>query len=192
MAAQVLPMFDACVEEQEDWRGRCVAFLSNMLGDILKGLSMYKISDISSALFSCKADLFGQMMSAFIQKCHVGLLEQEHCTCPQCKRGLKRRGVHKRSVETMAGALELERPYFYCTRCFLGIYPLDEALGLSPASKQDDIQSVGVFLATEVSYEVARETYRRCTGQEFSEHGLHESVNRVAEGLGILDVCPSK
>jgi hypothetical protein len=51
---------------------------------------------------------------------------------------------------------------------------------------------VGVFLATEVSYEVARETYPRCTGQGFSEHGLHESVKRVAEGLGILDVCPSK
>jgi len=51
---------------------------------------------------------------------------------------------------------------------------------------------VGVFLATEVSYEVARETYQRCTGQDFSEHSLHESVNRVADGLGILDVCPSK
>jgi hypothetical protein len=100
--------------------------------------------------------------------------------------------MHKRSVETMAGALELERPYFYCTRCSLGIYPLDEALGLSPAIKQDDVQSVGVFLAAEVSYEVASETHQRCTGQEISEHSLHESVNRVAEGLGILDVCPSK
>jgi hypothetical protein len=163
-----------------------------MLGDILKGLSMYKISDISSALFTRKADLLGQMMLAFIQKCHGALLEQEHCTCPQCKRVLKRPGMHKSPVETMAGAVELERPYFYCTRCSLGIYPLVEALGLSPAIKQDDIQSVGVFLATEVSYEVARETYPRCTGQGFSEHGLHESVNRVAEGLGILDVCPSK
>jgi len=103
MAAQVLPMFDARLEGQEDWTARCVAFLSNMLGDILKGLSMYKISDISSALFSRKADLLGQMMLAFIQKCHGGLLEQEHCTCPQCKRVLKRRGMHKRSVETMAG-----------------------------------------------------------------------------------------
>lgn len=192
MAAQVLPIFDSRMEGQEDWTARCVACLSNMLGDILKGLSMYKISDISSALFNRKADLLGQMMLAFIQKCHGALLEQEHCACPQCKRVLKRRGMHKRPVETMAGVLELERPYFYCTRCSLAIYPLDEALGLSPAIKQDDIQSVGVFLATEVSYEVARETYQRCTGRDFSEHSLHESVNRVADGLGILDVCPSK
>jgi len=74
---------------------------------------------------------------------------------------------------------------------FVG-FQIGKALGLSPAIKQDDIQSVGVFLATEVSYEVARETYQRCTGQDFSEHSLHGSLNRVAEGLGILDVCPSK
>lgn len=192
MAAQVLPMFDARLEEQEDWTARCVALLSKQLEEILKGLSMYKILDISSAIFSRKAEILGQMLLALIQKCHGTLLEQEQCTCPQCKRVLKRRGMHKRSVETMAGAIELERPYFYCAHCSLGIYPLDEALELSPAIKQDDIQSVGVFLATEVSYGVASETYHRCTGQEFCEHGLHQSVNRVAEGLGILDVCPSK
>lgn len=192
MAAQVLPMYDARLEEQEDWKARCVAHLSHMLDEMFKGLSMYTISDISSALFSRKADILGQMILAFIQKRHRALLEQEQCTCPQCKRVLKRRGMHKRSVETMAGAIELERPYFYCSRCSLGIYPLDEALQLSPAIKQDDIRSVGVFLATEVSYEVASETFRRCTGQEVSEHSLHESVNRVAEELSILDVCPSK
>jgi hypothetical protein len=92
MAAQVLPMFDARLEGQEDWTARCVAVLSNMLGDILKGLSMYKISDISSALFSRKGDLFGQMMLAFIQKCHGALIEQEHCTCPQCKRECSKDG----------------------------------------------------------------------------------------------------
>ena len=192
MAAQVLPMFDARQENQEDWTVRCVALLGNMLQEIMKGLSMYKILDISSALFGRKDDILGQMMLAFIEKCHGALLDQEQCSCPKCKRILKRRGMHKRSVETMAGVIELARPYFYCTRCSLGIYPLDEALELSPAIKQDDIQSVGVFLATEVSYEVASETYQRCTGNQFCERSLHQSVNRVAEGLGILDVCPSK
>lgn len=114
MAAQVLPMFDSRMEGQEDWTARCVAYLSNMLGDILKGLSMYKISDISSALFNRKGDLLGQMMLAFIQKCHGALLEQEHCTCPQCKRVLKRRGHaqetrgnHGRSARTGAPLLLL-------------------------------------------------------------------------------------
>jgi len=59
MAAQVLPMFDARLEGQEDWTARCVTLLSDMLGDILKEISVYKITDISSTLFNRKADLLG-------------------------------------------------------------------------------------------------------------------------------------
>ena len=194
MAAQVLPMFDneAFCAEQEDWKARFLAFVSQCLEELLNRFSMDKLSDITSTIFNHKADILGQMVLAFIRKRHGALLEQEQCHCPECGRVLKKRGMHKRQVETLAGQFELERPYFYCTPCCLGIYPLDEALGLSPATKQDDVQSVGVWLATELPYELASETFRRCTGMEFSAHSLHQSVNRVAEGLNILDVCPSK
>lgn len=153
---------------------------------------MGKLSDITSKLFNHKAEILGQMVLAFIHKRHGSLLEQQQCHCPQCRKLLTRRAMHKRQVETMAGRFELERPYFYCTHCSLGIYPIDEALGLSPATKQDDIQRVGVWLATELPYELASESYQRCTGMEFSAHSLHRAVNQVAEGLDILDVCPSK
>ena len=194
MAAQVIPMFgnNTVCDGQEDWKSRTLSFVSVLLEELLKALCMDKLSDITSALFNHKADILGQMVLAFIGRRHGELLEQEHCHCPECNRVLKRRGKHKRTVETMAGQFELERPYFYCTRCSLGMYPLDEALGLSPAVKQDDVQSVGVFLATELSYELASKTYERCTGARFSDRSLHESVNRVAEGLDVLDVCPSK
>jgi hypothetical protein len=153
---------------------------------------MAKLSDITSTLFRHKGDILGQMVLAFIEERHSALLDQEYCHCPKCKRALKRRGKPKRAVETMAGKFELARPYFYSTHCSLGMYPLDEALGLSPAVKQDDVQNVGVFLATELSYELASETFERCTAAQFSEHSLFEAVNRVAEGLDVLDVCPTK
>jgi hypothetical protein len=67
--------------------------------------------------------------------------------------------MNKRQVETLAGEFEVEQPYFYCTSCSLGIYSFDEALGLSPSLKQDDVQSVGVWLATELPYELASENF---------------------------------
>ena len=194
MAAQVIPMIGnkALCGVEEDWKDRFLAFVGMCLDRLLKETCMDKLSDITTTVFSHKADILGQMVLAFIRKRHGALLEQERCDCPECGGTLKRRGMHKRRVETLAGSFELERPYFYCTRCSLGLYPLDEALGLSPAIKQDDVQSVGVWLATELPYEVASETFKRCTGMEFSAHSLHESVNRVAEELSSLDVCPSK
>jgi Uncharacterised protein family (UPF0236) len=194
MAAQVIPMFGnaALRDGQEDWKARFLSFVSLLLEELVEGFSMNKLSEITSTLFSRKADLLGQMVLTFIRKRHGALLEQEQCHCPECNRVLKRRGMHKRPVETLMGSFELERPYFYCTHCSLGLYPVDEALELSPAIKQDDVQSVGVFLATELPYELASETYRRCTGAQFSDRSLHKSVNRVAESLDVLDVCPSK
>lgn len=194
MAAQVIPMFNgpAPCDSQEDWKVRYISFVGVLLEELLKGLRMEKLSDITSGVFGRKADILGQMALALIRKVHGALLEQEQCPCPECRRLLKRRGMHRRPVETLGGRFELERPYFYCTHCSLGIYPVDEALGLSPAIKQDDVQSVGVFLATELSYELASEAYHRCTGAQFSEHSLHESVKRVAEDLNVLDVCPTK
>jgi len=194
MTAQVIPMFgnEALCNEQEDWRDRFLSFVRQYLENLLNGFCMDKLSDITSALFSHKAEILGQMVLAFIGKCHKDLLEQEQCNCPKCDKVLKKRGMRKRQVETLAGNFELERPYFFCTHCNLGIHPLDEALGLGPATKQDDIQNVGVWLATELPYELASETFKRCTGMEFSAHSLHQSVNRVAEEINLLDVCPSK
>src|SRR3712207_7566714 len=44
-----------------------------------------------------------------------------------------------RTVETMVGPVELERPYFYCRACRAGLYPLDDALGLVAGCKQLDM-----------------------------------------------------
>jgi hypothetical protein len=194
MAAQVIPMFgnEILRDGQEDWKAPFLAFVSLLLEDILGGLSMDKLSDITSTLFGRKGDLLGQMVLAFIRRRHGALLDQEQCGCPECGKVLKKRGMHKRRVETLAGSFELERPYFYCTHCSLGVYPLDEALQLSGATKQDDVQSVGIWLASKLPYEEASETFQRCTGMQFSAHSMHKSVNRVAEGLDILDVCPTK
>jgi hypothetical protein len=160
MAAQVIPLFgnEALPDGQEDWKARFLSFASLLLEELLEGFSMDKLPEITSTLFSRKADLFGQTVLAFIRKRHGPLLDQELCHCPECERVLRSRGMHKRPVETLMGSFELARPYFYCTHCSLSLYPLDEALELSPAIKQDDIQSVGVFLATELPYELASET----------------------------------
>lgn len=49
------------------------------------------------------------------------------------------------------GSVRLERPYFYCRVCREGIYPLDEALGLTPGRKQLDVQKAAATLVIETS-----------------------------------------
>lgn len=55
-----------------------------------------------------------------------------------------------RTVETMVGPVHVERPYFYCTSGCGGIYPLDQALDLTPGRKQLDVQQAAAQVAIEM------------------------------------------
>ena len=105
---------------------------------------------------------------------------------PDAKKKLKRRGKHKREIETHLGKFPLLRPYFYCVDCQKGFYPLDEALGLSASPKQYDVDDLGAWLASELPYEMAEEDYRRCTGATLSAHRMHECANEIAQDPGRL------
>ena len=97
-----------------------------------------------------------------------------------------------RTVETMVGPVELERPYFYCRACRVGLYPFDDALGLVAGCKQLDMQHAAVQLVTEVPYDTAQSLFGDLTGLHFGSERMHTVTNQVAQGLTVLDVAPSR
>jgi len=97
-----------------------------------------------------------------------------------------------RTVETLVGPVQLERPYFYCRPCRFGYYPFDEALGVVAGCKQLDMQQAAAKLVTEVPYDTAQELFRDLTGVPFGSERMHTVANQVAEGLTVVDVAPSR
>jgi hypothetical protein len=92
----------------------------------------------------------------------------------------------------MVGAIELERPYFYCQVCRAGTYPLDVVLGVGAGRMQLDVQQAAVDLATEVPYETAARLFGRLSGIPISSERMHTFTHQVAEELTVLDVAPSR
>ena len=180
------------VPAERDWRSEFFNFMSGLLDRMEAGSHMEKLWDMTRAIVENKSEMLGQLTLGFVKKNHAALMEQEYCDCPKCKKQLKNRGKHQREIETHVGRFSLLRPYFYCVDCRLGFYPLDEALGLSASPKQYDVDDLGAWLASELPYEMAEETYRRCTGGTLSAHRIHECTNEIAANLGVLDVCPTK
>ncbi|WP_096894570.1 ISKra4 family transposase [Candidatus Scalindua japonica] len=153
---------------------------------------MEDLGEISKAVFQERSEILGQMILGLIKRKFGHLLNQQNCDCPDCGKSMQRHDKLSRTIQTLAGQFELERPYFYCRACSFGNYPLDEALGLSRSSKQYDIQDVEAWLSSETAYETASETYERITGVKLSEHHMHEATNTIGQEVGILDICPSK
>ena len=74
----------------------------------------------------------------------------------------------------------------------MGLYPLDEVLGLSPGRTQRDVQKAAAKLVTEVPYDEAQRLFGDLTGVGVGSERMHTCTNHVAEGLTVLDVAPSR
>ena len=108
--------------------------------------------------------------------------------CETCQRVLTTRPVVPRTVETLVGSIRLERPYFYCRVCKEGVYPLDEALGLTPGRNPLDVQKAAAKLVIETSYDEAQALFHDLTGVHLGSERLHTLTNQAAEGLSVLEV----
>ncbi len=183
----------AAVVVSEDWKSGFLSFVSEHLDQMEKDSKMDSMDDISKSLFANRSDIMGQAALTLIEKKFGHLLNQQYCQCPHCLKQLKARSKKvKREIEILVGSVELYRPYFYCSHCQFGFYPLDEALGLSRRKIQPDVQELEAWLAAEMPYETASETLRRCAGIDVSDHHIHGVANEIAQDLQILDICPTK
>jgi Uncharacterised protein family (UPF0236) len=150
------------------------------------------LAEVTETIWMLRQQLTGGLTETIIQHTHQGEQSQQHARCPTCAHLLKARNPVHRSVETMVGAVELERPYFYCRLCGRGLYPLDDALGLSAGRIQRDVQQAAATLVTEVPYATADALFSDLSGIALSSERMHTMTNQVAEGLTVLDVAPSR
>src|SRR5919106_1875788 len=96
------------------------------------------LEELTQAVFALRQELTQAVTEGLVEQAHRALVEQRTAVCPRCGRTLSARGPQERTVETLVGAIRLQRPYCYCERCQLGTAPLDEALQVTERRKQPD------------------------------------------------------
>ena len=150
------------------------------------------LGQVSETIWALRQQLTGGVAETIVHHTHPEEQHRPYRPCPTCARLLPARGPVHRCVATLVGAVELERPYFYCPVCRTGTYPLDEALDVSAGRLQRDVQQAAVDLATEVPYETASTLFGRLSGITVSSERMHTVTHQVAAGLGVVEVAPSR
>jgi hypothetical protein len=150
------------------------------------------LADVSEAVWNLRQELTGGLSEPIVQHGHGGELTRPYARCPQCDRRLTARPVVSRTVETMGGPVQVERPYFYCTSGCGGVYPFDDALEFVPGRKPLDVQKAATQVAIEMPYEAAQTLFSDLTGVDLGSERLHTFVHQAADGLTVLDVAPSR
>lgn len=150
------------------------------------------LAEVTETVWNLRQDLTGSLSETIITQAHLGEQSRKQAPCAQCDRPLKARPAVARTVETMVGAVQIERPYFYCPSCRCGRYPFDETLDLTPGRKQLDVQKAAAQVVVELPYDAAQTVFRDLTGVGMGSERMHTVTNQVAEGLTVLDVAPSR
>ena len=150
------------------------------------------LPEVTATVWALRQQLTGGITETIVAHVHRGEHDRTQVTCPRCQGVLKAREHVCRTVETMVGPVQLERPYFYCRACREGVYPLDDALGLVAGCQQLDMQQAAAQLVTEVPYDTAQALFRDLTGVPFGSERMHTLTNQVAENLTVVDVAPSR
>src|SRR5262249_28525393 len=122
------------------------------------------LREVTATVWALRQQLTGGITEAIVAHVHRGEHDRHHTPCPRCHAVWQARDLVCRTVETLGGAVQLERPYFYCRTCQEGVYPLDDVLGVVAGRKQLDMQHAAAPLVTEVPYDTAHALFSTLTG----------------------------
>lgn len=107
-------------------------------------------------------------------------------TCPRCKESAKFISYRPKTIDCLAGAMRLSRPYYHCEHCGHGHFPWDEILRLV-AHLTPGAQEVSALAGTLESFgKAANWTLRKLAGLRLSESTVERTTEDAGGRLGML------
>jgi hypothetical protein len=149
-------------------------------------------TEVTATVWDLRQQRTGGITETIVAPVHRGAHDRKLVNCPRCEGVVRARERVCRTVETLGGPVQLERPYFSGRPCRVGRYPFDAALGVVAGCTQLDRQKAAANLVMEVPYDTAQALFRDLTGVPFGSERMHTVTNQVAEPLTVLDVAPSR
>lgn len=149
-----------------------------------------KFFELSMQMLAQRQDLLGPILSSILQRLVRCFGDISQMPCPHCDQTLYRKRMAARTVQTLHGPVQFERPYFHCADCQQGFSPFDEALEMAREVHQYDVQERLTRLAASMPYEEAVEHYESLTGQKVGTHLAHDTVTRIEQALAVENVLP--
>lgn len=150
------------------------------------------LPEVTATVWALRQPLTGGIAETLVAYVHRGEHDRTQMTCSQCGSVLPARERVRRTVETMVGPVQCERPYFSCRPCRTGHYPFDDAAGVVAECKQLDLQQAAVQVVTEVPYDTAQSLFGTLTGLSCGSERLYTATNRIAADVTVVDVIPSR
>lgn len=182
-------------EEQSDverWRKAGYAAIDQMVGRLKDQIENKDLEQLSNSVKTEVKQVGAAVFEQIINTAGKQELKSKTCLCPECGQALRAPKNVRRTLDTQHGRIALQRPYFYCKRCHRGSYPFDVKLGIAPTYKQYDLQRPAARLFAELPFERASQLFKELTGNDMSDHTMHEVGEELGQASDWVRVLPSR
>jgi hypothetical protein len=93
----------------------------------------YTLLELEEETAKLRQSLMGEMMSRLVGQ-RAAAQPPEGVRCPQCSEPMENKGLRKRTVRGPEGPIELDRAYYYCPACKVGLFPPRSGASANAAS----------------------------------------------------------
>ena len=105
------------------------------------------LPEVTATVWNVRQQLTGSITETIVAHVHHSEHDRQQAPCTRCEGGLRARAFVGRTVDTLGGPVQLERPYFYGPSCHLGRSPCDEAVGVRAGRMQRAVHQAAAELA---------------------------------------------
>ena len=109
-------------KSQADIKAKLLAQYESILDDILsQNEESVTLTEIEELALRARAEVGRQMTTALLEVAngyHRGTLR-----CKGCGQTMRNKGEKHRYLRTRSGDVEVERAYYYCPQCQVGLFP---------------------------------------------------------------------
>ena len=95
--------------------------------------------------------------------------------------------IRSKPLFTIVGPVRLSRPYYLCSRCHVGQFPMDVELDIENTEFSPGVRRMQALVGQQAPFDHGREQLQRLAGLEVTT----KSVERIAEAIGT-DIAQSE
>jgi hypothetical protein len=106
--------------------------------------------------------------------------DQRQLPC-RCGHHAQYQEIRSKSVLTIVGPARLSRPYYLCSRCHIGQFPVDVELDIENTEFSPGVRRMQALVGQQAPFDRGREQMQLLAGLEVTT----KSVERTAEAIGV-------
>lgn len=105
--------------------------------------------------------------------------DQRQLPC-RCGHHAQYQEIHSKPILTIVGPVRMARPYYLCSQCHVGQFPVDVELDIENTEFSPGVRRMHALVGQEAPFDHGREQMQLLAGLEVTT----KSVERIAEAIG--------